>query len=120
MRLEASPLPVLGLSFSICHASGLGQVFCSVLLNSGTALLPWRLESGPLCLGSTHSSGAQLLAVKQAGAPLWVQPETSLVCGRMWLPNTGAESGFGGRTVARPVDTVRREDRSPMSSHWVQ
>ena len=64
MRLEASPLPALDLSFSICHTSGLGQVFCSVLLNSRTAVPPRRLESGPLCLGSTHSSGAQLLAVE--------------------------------------------------------
>lgn len=64
------PVPSLDLSFRICDGSGMEQMSSSVLLNSRAALQQRRLEAGPLCLGNTHSSGAQLLAVKQTSVLL--------------------------------------------------
>lgn len=63
---------VLSPLWTLFDGSGLEQRFSSLLMGSRTALCPGGLETGPLHLGNMHSSGAQLLAVKQTRALLWV------------------------------------------------
>ena len=102
---------VLSPLWTLFDGSGLEQRFSSLLMGSRAALLPGGLETGPLHFGTVHSSGAQLLALKQTGALFWGQPEVILVCGRTWFQTqnpgrakgqqSGGESSKLGLVLAR-------------------